>query len=292
MRTTTQDTVFSAALAGTVATLAVAAALGMQARRQGKSAVQSINATSHWLEGPKAGRKRTLDLRHTGVGFLTNHAASILWAIPLQLLLSRKATASEVATKAALVSAVAALVDYGLVPKRLTPGWEHALGKRGVVTGFVALALGLFAGTIFSRRLLAVGNLPRTRKFDDLNGRPTAMKRATTPPLAEMGKTNAADLPSEDLVAIEEAPMEADADQGSELATVAAEYDHQPIGVLPRSAITARHDAGSDANETIDGLNDTEEMTRHNAEDVPAGSEEVEEKDTPAFDRGGMLPKV
>jgi hypothetical protein len=53
MRITTQDTVFSAALAGTVATLAVAAALAMQARRQDKSALQPINATSHWLEGRK-----------------------------------------------------------------------------------------------------------------------------------------------------------------------------------------------------------------------------------------------
>jgi hypothetical protein len=33
-------------------------------------------------------------------------------------------------------------------------------------------------------------------------------------------------------------------------------------------------------------------MTRHNAEDVPAGSQEVEDKDTPVFDRGGTLPKV
>jgi hypothetical protein len=290
MRTTTQDTVLPAAVAGTVATLAVAALLGMQARRRGKSALQPINATSHWLEGPRAGRKRTLDLRHTGVGLLTNHAASIFWAIPLQLLLSRKATASEVAIKAALISATAALVDYGIVPKRLTPGWEHALGKRGVVTGFVALALGLFAGTIIAQRLLAVWNFPRTNKFDGWNGRPTAMKRGTTPPHAETSEANVADPPSAESGAIDETTIETDPDQGSELGTGAAEYDHQPIGVLPRSTMTARHDAGSEANETIDGLNETEEMTRKAAEDVPAVSEEVE--DIPVFDRGGTPPKV
>lgn len=290
MRTTTRDTVLPAAVAGTVATLAVAALLGIQARRQGKSAVQPINATSHWLEGPRVGRKRTLDLRHTGVGFLTNHAASIFWAILLQLLLSRKATASEVATKAALISATAALVDYGLVPKRLTPGWEHTLGKRGVVTGFVALALGLFAGTMIAQRLLAVWNFPRTNKFDGWNGRPTPMKRATRPLLAETNEANVADPPSEGLGAIDETTIETDPDQGSELGTVAAEYDHQPTGILPRSTMTARHDAGSDANESIDGLNETDEMTRQAAEDVPAESEEVE--DTPVFDPGGALPKV
>lgn len=61
---------------------------------------------------------------------------------------------AKLAAKAALVSGVAAFVDYGMMPKRLTPGWEHAVGGRGVVAGFAALALGLLAGALVTRRLL------------------------------------------------------------------------------------------------------------------------------------------
>ena len=121
MRSRAYETALAAIVAGTVATLTVTAALGLAARQRRKSVIQPINATSHWLAGPKAGGKRGLDMRHTGVGFLTNHAASIFWALPLQLSLSRKAPASEVATEAALISGIAALVDYGLFPQATDP---------------------------------------------------------------------------------------------------------------------------------------------------------------------------
>jgi hypothetical protein len=38
---------------------------------------------------------------------------------------------------------VAAVVDYGLVPKRFTPGWEDPLPIRSIAGGFAGLALGL-----------------------------------------------------------------------------------------------------------------------------------------------------
>jgi hypothetical protein len=145
----------SAALTGTVATLAVTAALAALARREGKSVLQPVNATSHWLDGPRTGNLRHADLRHTGTGFLTNHAAGIFWALPLTLMMDRDEPVGNIAAKAALVSGLAAVVDYGLVPQRLTPGWEHALGTRGVAVGFAALAAGLFAGALVSRRLLS-----------------------------------------------------------------------------------------------------------------------------------------
>ena len=147
-------TALASAITGTVATFAVTAALGLLAKREGKDALQPVNATSHWLDGPRTGSRRGADLRHTGTGFLTNHAAAIFWALPLRMILSRNASVGEVAAKSALVSGIAALVDYGLVPRRLTPGWEHALGSRGVAAGFAALALGLFDGAMLSSRLL------------------------------------------------------------------------------------------------------------------------------------------
>lgn len=66
---------------------------------------------------------------------------------------------------------------------------------------------------------------------------------------------------------------------------------NQPVGARPKSDETAIHDAGSGANETIDGLNATEEALRRGAEDIPVGDSEREE-DVPVFDRADGLPKV
>ena len=60
------------------------------------------------------------------------------------------------------------------------------------------------------------------------------------------------------------------------------------IAAHPRSEVTGRHDEGSGANETIDGLN--QEATRHGAEDVP--DKRTTLKDIPVFDRAEVEPKV
>ncbi len=53
------------------------------------------------------------------------------------------------------------------------------------------------------------------------------------------------------------------------------------------------HDAGSGANETIDGLESTSEAIRHAAEDIPTGQRpEGPMESVPVFDRAGLPPKV
>lgn len=53
------------------------------------------------------------------------------------------------------------------------------------------------------------------------------------------------------------------------------------------------HDAGSGANETIDGLDSTSEAIRHAAEDIPTGQRpEGPMESVPVFDRAGLPPKV
>jgi hypothetical protein len=51
-----------------------------------------------------------------------------------------------------------------------------------------------------------------------------------------------------------------------------------------------RHDAGSGANETVDGLDAETEELRHATEDRPSGAGKTEE--TPVFDRGDLPPKI
>ena len=57
-----------------------------------------------------------------------------------------------------------------------------------------------------------------------------------------------------------------------------------------RSEVTGRHDAGSGANETVDGLTASEEAIRRGAEEPPIGAREIE-LDLPVFDQGNRFLK-
>ncbi|HSV79850.1 MAG TPA: hypothetical protein VLK85_11705 [Ramlibacter sp.] len=48
-------------------------------------------------------------------------------------------------------SAVACFVDYRLTPKRLTPGFEHRLGKPELANVYACFALGLLVRTLLMR---------------------------------------------------------------------------------------------------------------------------------------------
>ena len=146
-------TLRSALLSGSCASLASAAALAVAARLEGKGALQPINATSHWLHGDDAGSRTGLDGAHTGVGYATNHLASIFWAVFLEAWLARRrpAGAGSMLRDAVAMSAIAAVVDYRATPKRFTPGWELVLSRKGMALGYAGLAIGLAIGAGRSR---------------------------------------------------------------------------------------------------------------------------------------------
>jgi hypothetical protein len=52
------------------------------------------------------------------------------------------------------------------------------------------------------------------------------------------------------------------------------------------------HDSGSQANETVDGLDATTEALRRAAEDTPSGARPDDVEKTPVFDRAGEAPKI
>jgi len=64
------------------------------------------------------------------------------------------------------------------------------------------------------------------------------------------------------------------------------------VGGRPRSEITGRHDPGSGANETVDGLSSSEEELRRAAEDIPVGAPVADVEELPVFDRADTMPKV
>ena len=70
------------------------------------------------------------------------------------------------------------------------------------------------------------------------------------------------------------------------------DMQRQDVASRPRSEVTGRHDEGSGANETIDGLDEYQEAARHGAEDIPAAEKRKTLKDVPVFDRADIEPKV
>jgi hypothetical protein len=55
---------------------------------------------------------------------------------------------------------------------------------------------------------------------------------------------------------------------------------------------TKPHDSGSQANETVDGLDATTEVLRHAAEDTPSAAAPDDVDKVPVFDRADLAPKI
>lgn len=166
------------------------AAVAAASKLEGKGALRPANATSHWMHGPEAGRRDDADLSHTLVGGITHVASAFFWALPFAVRLAHRPPreARTLFRDAALLSAFAAAFDYLVVPKRLTPGWEHALSQKSVGAGFVGLGLGLASGGLlaeldrtpagtqrfltkakrFSRRMSRTIGLPRASMLSDV----------------------------------------------------------------------------------------------------------------------------
>jgi hypothetical protein len=66
-----------------------------------------------------------------------------------------------------------------------------------------------------------------------------------------------------------------------------------PADTRRTSDRTNVHDAGSDANDTPDGLTESEEAVRQAAEDIPTGGSPAGPiESVPVFERGSLPPKI
>lgn len=136
-------------LTGSAAAVTTTLVLALRARAEGRAPVQPVNATSHWLQGENAGHSRAVDLPHTVGGYATHHAASLLWAGAFEAVRVWHPRRNPLGDALA-VSAFAAFVDYVLVPKRLTPGWETVLAPRSIALAYATMAL-VFATSALGR---------------------------------------------------------------------------------------------------------------------------------------------
>jgi hypothetical protein len=139
-------------LCGAGAALASLAAVSLLARVERKPAAAPISASSHWLWGDAEARRAEVDLAHVGTGTATNIAAGLFWGALFGAHLHRsRLEPAEILRDGVVLGAVAGLLDYGLLPRRLSPGWELVLSGRSVVLSMAAMAGGAVAGGLLAR---------------------------------------------------------------------------------------------------------------------------------------------
>ncbi|WP_284616696.1 hypothetical protein [Aquabacterium humicola] len=151
MAMTRQDAVL---VDGLLSAVLSAATLAWRGRAELGSAAAPINAPSQWVHGPAALHRDGASLRHTALGGLVHGASSLLWAGIYEWLQARRwrSTPGDALIDAAAVTAVAAVVDLALVPKRLSPGFQKRLSMPGVVMVYASFGLGLMLGGLRRRR--------------------------------------------------------------------------------------------------------------------------------------------
>jgi hypothetical protein len=149
-----------ALISGTVSGLATAGIASLAGKRENDSYAAPLNATSHIVWGEEAVYHDRPSLKYTLTGFLLNHASTIFWASFYEKLFGRHVAKQRLRTLpftvspgsvslvkpvygGAAVAVAAYIIDYHLIPKRFTPGFEKRVSEKSLTAIFAALAIGL-----------------------------------------------------------------------------------------------------------------------------------------------------
>ena len=114
-----------------------------------------INAISHVFWGERAARADGPSLEYTAVGAAVNTAAMASWAVFHHLAYGRSRRQPSLAgsvARGAATAAIAYAVDYHVVPKRLTPGFEYRLSGKAMFGIYAALGFSLAVGEVLGGR--------------------------------------------------------------------------------------------------------------------------------------------
>jgi hypothetical protein len=141
-------------VSGTVASIISTLSLAFFGKAELDKSAAPVNAPSQWIWGRHAPYENRFSLRYTVVGYAIHHAASIFWAIlheKLRPRLSQTGSKTAAIAPAIVTTAAAYVVDFYVIPKRLTPGFEHRLSKRSLFMVYGAFALGLATVALMDR---------------------------------------------------------------------------------------------------------------------------------------------
>lgn len=140
---------------GAVAAAFTCTAVALLGRSDTGSAIAPINASSHVIWGDRAGQIEEVTLSQTLPGLAVNVGASFWWAFVFEELFGRKVERSGVAGTLAAgcaTAAVAYVLDYRILPRRLSPGWEQRLSDRSLLASLGIMGIGLGVGALLGRR--------------------------------------------------------------------------------------------------------------------------------------------
>lgn len=153
-----QQAMKASVITGSTAAAVASAIVAWRGQHDSRSAIAPINTTSHVIWGDQAASVEQATWQHTVPGILINAGAGIWWGLVFQKLFGEKVDQHGYATAAlggAATAALAYAVDYHLMPKRLTPGWEKRLSPPSLFLSMCGLGAGLALGAILSRRATA-----------------------------------------------------------------------------------------------------------------------------------------
>lgn len=149
-----RDIVQRACVSGNAAGLLMAVAIGVVSQSVTGRSAPGFNAISHMVWGERAARQLHWSSGYTGMGLVLNQLACVFWAGCYEAMAHRQdGQPARPLILAATVSAVAYLVDYHVVPRRYTPGFELVFPRRSFPFLYIGLAASLWAGVELRRRL-------------------------------------------------------------------------------------------------------------------------------------------
>jgi hypothetical protein len=143
-----------ALVSGAVASVLSTISLAILGRSELDRTAAPVNGPSQWIWGRHAPFNNRFSWQYTVVGYAIHHIASVFWAILHEKHQEQwdSAGSSRALILPAVVSTAAAyVVDYYVVPKRLSPGFEQRLSKGALIIVYGTFALGLAGGALINR---------------------------------------------------------------------------------------------------------------------------------------------
>ena len=131
-------------VSGVRAATTAAIAASLAGRWQSRSYAAPLNATSHIVWGDEAARHDEASAKYTGTGALLHYGAALFWAA------LHEALPGPAPLRAAATAATAYVVDYPVVPRRLTPGFEMRVSPGALAAVYGALAIGFLTGSLWT----------------------------------------------------------------------------------------------------------------------------------------------
>lgn len=133
-----------------VTSVTTTAALCLLSSKDTGRPAAALNAVSHILWGDRAAKYDKWDLRHTLTGTALNAGAMGMWSA-VHALFPAPRSVLGAARNATLVTALAYVTDYHLVPHRLKPGFEQRLSPRSLAGIYGVLAASLAMSALVTR---------------------------------------------------------------------------------------------------------------------------------------------